>query len=902
MATMWIDGAAYEAKPSKNLLDAILELGFDLPYFCWHPALGSIGACRQCAITQFQSEDDDQGRVVMACMTPAAEGARVSIRHPQAEALRRSVIEWMMLNHPHDCPVCDEGGECHLQDMTVMTGHAYRRSRFPKRTYVNQYLGPLIQHEMNRCIQCYRCVRFYRDYAGGSDLQDMGSRDRVYFGRREDGVLESVFAGNLVEVCPTGVFTDKTQGRHYARKWDLQSAPSVCAHCAVGCNTIPGDRGGALRRVRARYHGSVNGHFLCDRGRYGYEFDGGERRVRTPLAPRGEREQAEGLSEGEARARAARILASSDRVIGVGSPRATLESNFALQRLVGEERFYHAVCAEEHAAAEAALAALRTGPARTPALRDIEDADAAVVLGEDPTHAAPLMALALRQAALSGPRREAEAQGIPAWHDAALRGATWGAKSPIFVVSPRPTEIDDIAAATHRATPSAIVAAALEIATALDESAPPPPQRVLGAVRAREIATALASARRPMIVAGAAGGTAALARAAANVAWASARARPGGAPAELAYSLPWVNSAGLSLLGGAPIESALAAAERGEVDAAILLECDLSRAVGRAACERFTGSVGHTIVLDHIAHPTAAQASVVLPAATFAEGHGHVVNNEGRAQRQLAVRAPEAPVRESWRWIGELAELAGAGDSARFPDFESTTHALTRAHSVFADLPRAQFSADYRIAGAKVARAPHRYSGRSAAKLHLGVLEPIPPLDPDTPLAYSMEGSPARPPGTIEPVFWAPAWNSPQALTRFQEEIGGRLRGGDPGVRLIEPPAGAPAAYLEVEIPALTQALEPAPLFFAFGSEEQSALAPGIAALAPAPHVELNPDDAGALGAADGDIVEIRARGASAELPVRVEPERAPGSAGIPIGLGDVPIALARRGEVRARP
>ena len=115
-----------------------------------------------------------------------------------------------MLNHPHDCPVCAEGGECHLQDMTVMVGHRDRHYRGRKNTHRNQYLGPLINHEMNRCITCYRCTRYYRDYAGGTDLAAMASHDHVYFGRHQEGVLQSEFAGNLVEVCPTGVFTDKT--------------------------------------------------------------------------------------------------------------------------------------------------------------------------------------------------------------------------------------------------------------------------------------------------------------------------------------------------------------------------------------------------------------------------------------------------------------------------------------------------------------------------------------------------------------------------------------------------------------------------------------------------------------------------------------------------------------------
>src|SRR5690606_24685443 len=120
-----------------------------------------------------------------------------------------------------------------------------------------------------RCITCYRCVRFYRDYAGGTDLEAFGSRDRMYFGRAVDGVLESEFAGNLVEVCPTGVFADKPLSKTYTRKWDLTSAPSVCHGCGVGCNTLPGERYGVLKRVHNRYHGDVNGYFLCDRGRFG---------------------------------------------------------------------------------------------------------------------------------------------------------------------------------------------------------------------------------------------------------------------------------------------------------------------------------------------------------------------------------------------------------------------------------------------------------------------------------------------------------------------------------------------------------------------------------------------------------------------------------------------------------
>ena len=171
MAIVYVDNKPYQMNPDENLLHGCLSHGLKLPYFCWHPALGSVGACRQCAVKQFKDEHDAHGKIVMSCMTPAAEGTRISIADPEVVAFRAGIIEGLMLNHPHDCPVCDEGGECHLQDMTVMAGHNYRRYEFDKRTFRNQNLGPLVNHEMNRCIQCYRCVRYYRDYAGGTRFE-----------------------------------------------------------------------------------------------------------------------------------------------------------------------------------------------------------------------------------------------------------------------------------------------------------------------------------------------------------------------------------------------------------------------------------------------------------------------------------------------------------------------------------------------------------------------------------------------------------------------------------------------------------------------------------------------------------------------------------------------------------
>ncbi len=130
MATIHVDGKALEVDGADNLLQACLSLGLDIPYFCWHPALGSVGACRQCAVKQYTDENDTRGRIVMSCMTPATDNTWISIEDDESKAFRASVVEWLMTNHPHDCPVCEEGGHCHLQDKTVMTGHNERRYRF----------------------------------------------------------------------------------------------------------------------------------------------------------------------------------------------------------------------------------------------------------------------------------------------------------------------------------------------------------------------------------------------------------------------------------------------------------------------------------------------------------------------------------------------------------------------------------------------------------------------------------------------------------------------------------------------------------------------------------------------------------------------------------------------------
>src|SRR5690606_34008321 len=409
-------------------------------------SMGSVGACRQCAVKQYRNDEDATGTIVMSCMTPVVDGVRLSIADSQAVTFRSNVIESLMINHPHDCPVCEEGGECHLQDMTQMSGHNYRRHDFLKRTHRNQNLGPFINHEMNRCIACYRCVRFYDDYAGGTDLAALGSHHHVYFGRTEPGTLENEFSGNLVEVCPTGVFTDKVFSTHYTRKWDLQTAPSICSGCGVGCNITPGEREGSIRRVVNRYHPDLNGYFLCDRGRFGHGYSSSPERivVASVLSThQDELGQRKTLDTSEAMLQLDAMLAGD--VIGIGSPRASLESNLALRNRVGVDNFYAGYSDEQGACLREVLATLREPGLHCPDVRSLEHSDCVLIVNEDLTNTAPRLALAIRQATRNEGLRMTTAAKIPLWQDAAVRELAQGPRSPLFILSQQGTRLDDVA-------------------------------------------------------------------------------------------------------------------------------------------------------------------------------------------------------------------------------------------------------------------------------------------------------------------------------------------------------------------------------------------------------------------------------------------------------------------------
>lgn len=878
MATIYVDGKSYEVNGSENLLQACLSLGLDIPYFCWHPSLGSVGSCRQCAVTQYANPEDTRGRLVMSCMTPAADNTYISIEDQEAVDFRASIIEFLMTNHPHDCPVCEEGGHCHLQDMTVMTGHDRRRYRFTKRTHHNQELGSFIAHEMNRCIACYRCVRYYRDYAGGTDFGVYANASRVYFGRPEDGALESEFSGNLTEVCPTGVFTDKTHSERYNRKWDMQYAPSVCHGCSSGCNISPGERYGELRRIENRFNGDVNQYFLCDKGRFGAGYVNNADRPRQPQY----NQQGNVVTVDTDRA-LDDIIAKlqGKKVLGIGSPRASLESNHALRTLVGHDAFSTGMSQKEQSLVELAADIMQMEGIYNPTMREIESYDAVLILGEDLTQTAPRMALSVRQAAKNKAKHMAAERKTQAWLAEPVQRIGQDEKSPIFLLSVTQTRLYDVAEAEVVASPNDLARLGFAIASSVKGEA------VYGVddetkAFAEHVAQVLKSAQKPLIISGTSLQDASIMQAATSI------AQSLGENAGLSLTVPEVNSMGMVLFGGLSLEQAFAQ----DYDAIVVMENDLFRRLPATQVQQALQKAELVVALDHSTTATTQQADYILSSASFAEGDGTVVSQEGRAQRFYQVYdpsyyKPEYVIKESWRWLHAI--YTGLKDQPiTWTLLDHVIDDVARQVPQLQAIAEVAPTADYRVHGLKIAREPRRYSGRTAIRAKLSVHEPKQPVDMDTALTFSMEGYVGnKAPSALIPFAWAPGWNSTQSWNKYQDEVGGHLKGGDSGVRLFDSLPKRPSRSFVAPNAVMhnPDVFHLVPMYHIFASGEFTVRTPAMQSRIPEARLALNSQDAQRIQVQDGQQVQIKVGEIAVALPVQVIDYLPVGYVGYPMGI-----------------
>jgi NADH-quinone oxidoreductase subunit G len=281
LAKVTINGREYMLPKGVILVDAAKTVGIDIPIFCYHPKMKPVGACRMCLV-----EIEKAPKLQTACTTPVADGMIVNTTSAKAIAGQSATIEFLLANHPLDCPVCDRGGECPLQDNTFGYGRGLSVFAEEKRHYVKPVpLSDKVLLDRERCIMCYRCVRFTKEIAGDETLTVLERGSWSQIGVLEGRTFDSPFSGNTIEICPVGALTS-TQYRFKARPWDIKNHPSLCTQCSVGCNTTLTVRDNKIARVLSRENAAVDDGWLCDRGRFNYEFVASPERLTRPLIRR----------------------------------------------------------------------------------------------------------------------------------------------------------------------------------------------------------------------------------------------------------------------------------------------------------------------------------------------------------------------------------------------------------------------------------------------------------------------------------------------------------------------------------------------------------------------------------------------------------------------------------------
>ncbi|QCI19262.1 NADH-quinone oxidoreductase subunit NuoG [Buchnera aphidicola] len=787
MFTIFIDKKIYTVKKSENLLHTCLSLGINLPYFCWHPILGSIGACRQCAIKIYSDKNDQLGRIAMACMTPLQNNMIISIDEKEAKNFRKSNIEYLMIHHPHDCPICAEGGNCHLQDMTVMTKHHNRKYNFSKKIYKNQYLGHFISHEMNRCISCYRCVRYYKDYCDGKDFGVYGSGQRMYFGRLESGELENEHSGNLIEICPTGVFTDKLHKKNYNRKWDMQYSPNICQYCSIGCNILSGERYGYIRRIENRYNYNINQYFICDLGRFGYGHSNLKNRIKNPYIVKNKKKF--NLSSQEACNIAVKIIKSSNKIIGIGSSRASLESNYALLNLVGKKNFSNGMLDSEYKNILLFIKLLENSGIKSVSLKEIEECDSILIIGEDITQTSSRMALSIRQAIKMKSTREAIKNNIPYWHSQGIKNFSEGLKNPLFFIGSTKTKLHDIVNCSYIGSIQNqinILNSIYDLITKKNLYSYKFDKKMQEKVFL--IYNSLVKSKKPLIISGSKSSNSTILKIVFNI---SQSLYLLNSNTKIAFLPHCTNSIGVSLFGGMTLNQAINTIQCEKIKTLIIMENNLYHWMTKNTIDLILKNIKTILVLDHQKTETLKQAHLVFPSSNSYESSGTVVNYEGRAQRFFKTYSTsflnkKNKMKESWKWIYNINNKINKNTKDDI-SLDKITKLYSSFSSYLAPLKQMLPTSSTKIFEQKIPRSPNRASGRTALRSHVDIHEPKQPEDNDSMFSFSMEGSNRfYEYSSYIPFVWSPGWNSPQAWNKFQKEIGGDLKNGSPGILLFK--------------------------------------------------------------------------------------------------------------------
>lgn len=700
MPKLIIDNREIEVPKGTKVIEAAERLGIIIPRFCYHPALGSLGACRLCAVHFL--EGPVKG-IEMSCLEQARDGMVVSTTDARAVDFRRQVIEWLMMNHPHDCPVCDEGGHCLLQDLTVAGGHGLRRFLGKKRTYTDQDLGVFVQHEMNRCIHCFRCRRFYQEFAGYRDFGALQIAGRTYFGRLVSGPLESPFSGNLIDLCPTGVLTDKPS-RYKGRRWDYERSPSICIHCSLGCRVISSSRYREVVRIEAGFSNTVNGYFICDRGRYGFDYVNHPERSRMARIGKNEVLLDQAIRNAAERLSQITQQFGKEAVACHGTGRSSLETLGMLKVLSRRQGWPEPGYLSEPSGKGVVKKVLSRLDGRVAvSLREVEQADTILVVGCDPVNEAPMLAMAIRQAFRKGaavtvidprpvflPFRFEHLPMTPGGLDACLAVLIKGTASPVAVRT-----MGGEALSYYETLPEAYSSDSetnnrlAETTRRLKQSLRP--IIVCGTDVVRETTPALAADLVLFLQAM-------------------------GQQAGLFYVLEEANAFGAALLSSSEnsFSKTVANIERGAVAGLVLVETDpFWFFPDRPRLEQALSKLDFLLVMDYLPSPAVGRSDIFLPTQTLFEAGGIYVNQEGRAQlanpvyrggipveqisggvhppRRFGNHIPGGESRPAWRMLSDLGRLLSPGEN--FP-IDSLWTELARGNPVFSLLQTLKDSSD----------------------------------------------------------------------------------------------------------------------------------------------------------------------------------------------------------------
>jgi NADH-quinone oxidoreductase subunit G len=630
-----IDGREVEAVEGTMLVDAAKQGDVEIPYFCYEPKLGEpVGACRMCLV-----EIEGIPKLQTSCSTAVRDGMVVNTTKQRVKDAQNSIVEFLLVNHPLDCPVCDKGGECPLQDITFGWGKGGSRVIEPKRHFVKPLaLSPLIAIDRERCILCYRCVRFSQEIAEDWQLIFTERGAHTFVGTHDGHPYVAPFSGNIIELCPVGALTSQPY-RFRARPWDIEGAGGVCTLCPSQCNVEFTVRDDKVVRVLARENPGVDDGWLCDKGRFAYQAIHVDERITTPLV-RGESGELEVASWQQALGAARAIAGHRGRGAALVGGQATNEEAYLLGRIVREGLQSNDIDSRLAGPVELGLTRALAAPALQANVVDLEFAHTVLVLGTEPLDDSPILDLRIRK----GVRRN-------------------GVK--LAVASARPSTLDPNASLSLRYAPGSEASFLSELDAAL-----------AGDVASGDISE-LAKLLRDngedvVILWGESLPADALPSLLSIAAKLGLKDRDGAGLLEVpngtngrgireAGALPNAGPGYSEVTAGRSAAQIAEALVSGDVTVLYLFQVDPLRDLpGRAAWDEALGKAA--VVVAHASVLTdgiASHADIVFPAESSAEKEGTVVHPDGRLQRLRAAIKHPGQVRASWQVLTDMATATG---------------------------------------------------------------------------------------------------------------------------------------------------------------------------------------------------------------------------------------------------